>query len=99
MESGFLLDVVVAYCSLVLEALACEDKSLLIGWDALFVLDLSFDSFNGVGWFNIKSNGLSSEGFDKYLHSTFETENQMESCILLNTAVANYSSILKVFPC
>ena len=40
MESGLLLDVVVAESAAVLELLSGEDQSLLIGRDALLVLDL-----------------------------------------------------------
>ena len=41
-EGGFLLDVVVREGSAVLELLSSEDESLLVGWDALLVLDLGF---------------------------------------------------------
>ena len=49
MESGFLLDVVVGEGSAVFELLSGENKSLLIGWDSLFILDLGLDVLNGVG--------------------------------------------------
>jgi len=39
--------------------LSSEDKSLLIWWDSLFVLDFSLDCFNWVRWFDFKSDGLS----------------------------------------
>ena len=41
MEGGLLLDVVVGKSAAVLELLAGEDKALLVGGDALLVLDLS----------------------------------------------------------
>ena len=40
MESGLLLDVVVRKSAAILELLASEDKALLIGRDALLILDL-----------------------------------------------------------
>ncbi len=40
MEGGLLLDVVVGKSAAILELLAGEDESLLIGGDALLVLDL-----------------------------------------------------------
>ena len=40
-ESRFLLDVVIRESSSIFQLLSCEDQSLLVGWDALFVLDLS----------------------------------------------------------
>ena len=39
-ESGLLLDVVVRQCASVLQLLSSEDQSLLIGGNALLVLDL-----------------------------------------------------------
>jgi len=70
-ESRFFLDVVIGESSTVFELFTSEDKSLLIWWDTFFILDLSFDVFNGVSWFNIKSDGLSCEGFDENLHLCF----------------------------
>ena len=48
MESRLLLDVVILKGSTILKLLSCEDESLLIGRDALLVLDLSLDIFYGV---------------------------------------------------
>ena len=48
MESRFFLDVVIGECSSIFELLSSEDESLLVGWDALLVLDLGLDVVNGV---------------------------------------------------
>jgi len=48
-ESGFLLDVVVAKGATVLELLASKDEALLIRRNAFLVLDLALDVVNGVG--------------------------------------------------
>ena len=48
MESGFLLDIVVGQRAAVLELLASKDKALLVGRDALLVLDLGLDVVDGV---------------------------------------------------
>ena len=74
MKGGFLLDVVVSEGSSVFELFSSEDKSLLIWGDSFFVLDLGFDVLDGVWWLNIKGDGLTSEGLDKDLHSTSESE-------------------------
>jgi hypothetical protein len=79
MESGFLLDVVVGEGSAVFELLAGEDESLLIWWDTFLVLDLGLDILNGVGWFDVKGDGLASEGLDEDLHTTSESEDQVKS--------------------
>jgi len=47
-ESGLLLDVVVRQCTAVLQLLAGKDETLLVGGDALLVLDLGLDVLNGV---------------------------------------------------
>jgi hypothetical protein len=67
-EGWFFLNVVVGEGSTVFQLLSSKDESLLIGWDTFFVLDLGFDVFNGVWWFNVKSNSLSGEGFNEDLH-------------------------------
>jgi len=69
-KGGFLLDVVISKSSSIFELFSGEDKSLLVWRDSFFVLDLGFDIFNGVRLFNIKSDGFTSEGLDKDLHST-----------------------------
>jgi len=73
MESCFLLDVVVSKCPSIFELFSSKDQPLLIGWDSLFVLDLSFDIFDRVRWLHIKSDGFTSEGFDEDLHSSSES--------------------------
>ena len=67
-ESRFFLDVVIGEGSTILELLTSEDKSLLIRWDTFFVLDLGLDVFDSVCWFDIKSDGLTSEGLNENLH-------------------------------
>ena len=67
-EGGLLLDVVVRKSSAILELLAGEDESLLIGRDAFLVLDLSLDVLNGVRGLNVKGNSLTSESLNENLH-------------------------------
>ena len=67
-EGGFLLNVVVREGSAVLELLSSEDKSLLIGWDALLVLDLGLHILDGVRWLDVEGDGLSGKGLNKDLH-------------------------------
>ena len=68
MERGLLLDVVVRKGSAVLELLAREDEALLVRGDALLVLDLNLDIFNGVTRFDIKRYCFTCESLYKYLH-------------------------------
>jgi len=68
MESGLFLDIVVGESSAVFELFAGEDQTLLIGWDALLILDFGLDIVDGVGGFDLEGDGLTREGFDEDLH-------------------------------
>merc|ERR1712100_105647 len=96
MESGLLLDVVVREGSAILELLSSEDKSLLVWWDTLLVLDLGLNVLDGVSWLDIKGDGLASEGLDEDLHTTSESQDEMESGLLLDVVVRKSSSILEL---
>jgi hypothetical protein len=47
-QSRLLLDVVVAQGSSIFQLLTSKDKSLLVWWDTLLVLNLGLDVINGV---------------------------------------------------
>jgi len=96
MEGRFLLDVVVGESSSILELLSSEDESLLIGRNSFLVLDLGLDVLNGVGWLDIEGDGLSSESLDEDLHTTSESEDEMESGFLLDVVVGEGTSILEL---
>jgi len=66
-KSGLLLDIVIGEGTAVFELLAGEDETLLVGGDALLVLDLGFDVVNGVGGLDVKGDGLARQGLDKDL--------------------------------
>jgi len=87
MESGFLLDVVVRESAAILKLLSSEDKTLLIGRDAFFVLDLGLYVLDGVTWLDLEGDGLACEGFDEDLHTTTKPANNMESGFLLDVVV------------
>ena len=67
MEGGLLLDVVVGEGAAVLELLASEDEALLVGRDALLVLDLGLDVLDRVRRLDLEGDGLTSEGLDENL--------------------------------
>merc|ERR1711923_280361 len=79
MQRGLLLDVVIRQSTAILELLAGEDQTLLIGRDTFLVLNLSLDVLNGVGSFDLKSDRLAGEGLDENLHASTETQHQMQS--------------------
>jgi len=96
MESGLLLDVVVAESAAILELLSSEDESLLIGWDSFLILNLGLDVLNGVGWLDFEGDGLSSESLDEDLHTTSESEDEMEGGFLLDVVVGEGSSVFEL---
>merc|ERR1719282_2041361 len=96
MKGAFLLDVVIGECSSILQLLSSEDQPLLIWWDSFLVLDLGLDVLNGVRWFNLQGDGLASEGLDKDLHTSSQSENQMESAFLLDVVIRKSSSVLEL---
>ena len=73
-ESGLLLDVVVRKSAAVLQLLAGEDQTLLVGRDALLVLDLRLDIVDGVGGLDLKGDGLAGQRLHEDLHTSTETE-------------------------
>ena len=79
------MDVVIAQCPAVFELFTGEDEALLVGWDALFILNLRLDIINGVtiirnsrlGFIprlDFKCDGFAGEGLDKDLHTPPQTE-------------------------
>ena len=67
-QGRLLLDVVVRKRTSVLELLTSEDQTLLVGRNALLVLDLGLDIVDGVRRLHLESDGLTREGLDKDLH-------------------------------
>ena len=96
MESGFFLDVVVRKCSSIFKLLSSKDKSLLIWWDSFLILDFSFYILNGVSWFDIKGDCLSSKSLDEDLHTSSKSENEMESWLFLNVVIGEGSAVLEL---
>merc|ERR1712021_300378 len=97
MQGGLLLDVVVREGTAILKLFAGKDQSLLIWGNSFLVLDLSLDVLNGVRCFDFESDGLAGQGLDKDLHTSSQTENQMQGGLLLDVVVREGTAILKLF--
>ena len=61
MQGALLLDVVVGQGATVFKLLAGENQALLVGGNALLVLDLALDIVDGVGGLNLKGDGLAGD--------------------------------------
>ena len=70
MESGLLLNVVVRQGAAILELLSSEDEALLVGRNALFILNLVFHVVNGIRRLHLESDRLSCECLYENLHTT-----------------------------
>merc|ERR1712072_347275 len=75
-QGGLLLDVVVLKGTAILELLAREDETLLVGGDALLVLDLGLDGLNGVCALNLEGDGLPRQCLDEDLHLQHQLRKQ-----------------------
>jgi len=95
-QSGFLLDVVVGEGPTILELFAGKDETLLIGWDALLVLNLGFDVVDRVGRLNLEGDSLASQGLHENLHSTTQTKNKVESRLLLDVVIRKGTAIFEL---
>jgi len=96
MESWLLLNVVVRESATILKLLSSEDESLIFRRDSFLVLDLGLDVADSVRSLNIESDGLSSNGLDEDLHTTSESEDEVESRFFLNVVVGESATILKL---
>ena len=96
MESRLLLDVIVTESATILELLAGEDEALLVGWDALLVLDLGLNVIDGVRRLDLESDSLSGERLHEDLHATTEAEDQVKSGLLLNVVVRKGAAVLQL---
>ena len=96
MKSRLLLNVVVRESAAILELLAGEDQTLLIGRDALLVLNLGFHVVDGVRGLNLEGDSLAREGLNEDLHTTAEAKDEMESGLLLDVVVRKGATVLEL---
>ena len=66
-----ILNVVVGKSAVILELLALEDKALLVHGNALLVLNLLFNSFNGVQGVDVKNHRLVFKSPSENLHRLY----------------------------
>jgi len=96
-KGGLFLDVIVVQSASIFQLLAGEDKTLLIGWNTLLILNLRLHIFNSIRRFDLQRDRLAREGLDKDLHATAKTKDQMKSRLLLDIVVREGPSILELF--
>merc|ERR1711908_128689 len=54
MKSRLLLNVVITQSATIFQLFAGKNQSLLVGWNAFFIMNLGFDIVDCITWFNLK---------------------------------------------
>lgn len=67
---SYLLDVVVGESATIFKLLSGKDQTLLVGGNALLVLDLGLDIVDSVGGLDLEGDGLAREGLDETVLTT-----------------------------
>jgi len=96
MKGRLLLNVVIRKCPTIFELLTCKNEALLIRWDPFLVLDFCLDIGNSIWRLNIQCNGFPSQSLHKDLHTSSQSENQVQGWFLLNVIVRKGSAILQL---
>jgi len=95
-EGRFFLDIVIGKSASVFELLPGENQALLVGGNALLVLDLGLDVVNCVRRFNLKGDRLASQGLDENLHATAKAKDEVKRRLLLDIVIRESSTIFKL---
>jgi len=98
MESGFLLDVVVAQSTAILQLFTSKDKTLLIWGNPFLVLDLRLDIVNSIRGLDLKGDGLARECLDEDLHAASKAQDEMEGRLFLDVVIRKSTPILELLP-
>ena len=64
----------------------------------LFILNFSLHILDRVSRFDFQSDGFASKSLYEYLHTTSETEYQVESRLFLNVVVRQSTAVFQLLP-
>ncbi len=78
-KGTFLLNIVVRESAAVFELLAGEDQTLLIGGNALLVLDLALHVLDSIAGLHIKGDGFARKGLNEDLYEGEREKERTES--------------------
>jgi len=95
-KGRLLLDVIVRESASIFQLFASKDQTLLIWRNAFFILNLGFDIFNGVRRLHFQSDCFASQCFDKNLHATSQTQDQVKGRLLLDVIVRQGTTIFQL---
>ncbi len=91
-----ILDAVVGEGEAIHQLLARADEALLVGGNALLVLDLGLHGVDGVGGLHLESNGLAGQRLHENLHATAQAQHQVQRALLLDVVVGEGAAILQL---
>merc|ERR1719369_1594071 len=97
MKGTLFLDIVVRQSSSIFQLFSSKDQSLLIWRDTFLVLDLGLHVLNGITRLHLQSDGLASQGLDKDLHTSSQSQDKMKGRLFLDIVVRQSSSIFQLF--
>jgi hypothetical protein len=83
-QRALLLNVVIRQRPPVLQLLSGENQPLLVRRDPFLVLDLGLDVVDRVRGLDFEGDRLSGQGLDEDLHTSPQTENEVEGGLLLD---------------
>ena len=96
MDNRARLHVVVREGVAVLKLLAREDQALLVGLDAILVLDLCLNVIDRERWLDFEGDRLAGECLDKDLHGAAQSEDQMKRRLRLDVVVREGVAVLEL---
>ena len=96
MKGAFFLNVVVRKSAPIFQLLTSEDKTLLVWWDTLLVLNLALHVVDCVGALHFQCNGFPGKGLDENLHTTTETKDKVKGRLFLDVVVGQGATIFKL---
>merc|ERR1712223_2345925 len=96
MKGRFLLDIVIRKGTAIFQLLASKDQTLLIWGDALLVLNFGLDILDGIRRFDLQGDRLASQSLDENLHASPQSQDQVESGLLLDVVVRQSAAILEL---
>merc|ERR1712013_41029 len=98
MQSRLFLNVIAAQRTPILQLLSGEDQTLLLGRNALLVLNLGLHVLDRIIRLHVERDRPSREGLDEDLHrTTAQTEDEVQRRLLLNVIIREGSPILELF--
>jgi len=95
-QGALLLDVVIAESAPIFQLLASKDKALLVGRNALLVLDLRLHILNGIRGLHFQCDGLARQGFHKDLHASTQPQDKVQGALLLDVVVGQGATIFQL---